>query len=350
MTEPQSKKAVAVRALSQSTVLAAVVILALFAWIAFDFLLILFASILFAVFFHGVSGWVSDKTPIPRKAALAGFLLFLVAIFGLFGLLVAPGISEQINELSRTLPEAVERLRDRLDDSPLVNRLMEHRERLGDAMPDGGVGLGVVATVTASIISALTGFLIALAVGVCLAISPGLYQEGFLRLVPLSYRDRAREVMDETGGTLKSWLIAKLFEMILIGVLTTIGLWLLGIELALVLGLIAGLLSFIPNIGPVIAVIPALLLASLEGGRTMLYVAGLYLLVQSIESYGLTPWLQKRIVSVPPAITVSVQLLFGLFAGTLGLLLATPLAAVAMVMTRMLYIEDVLGDHEESED
>ncbi|MFC3607529.1 AI-2E family transporter [Stutzerimonas tarimensis] len=349
MAGPQSNKGAAVRALSQTAVVAAVVVFCLFVWVAFDFLLILFASILFGVFFHGVSGWVSEKTPIPRKLALAGFIVILVAIGGLFGMLVAPGISDQIDALSRTLPEAVERLRDRLDDSEWFNRLMEHRDRLEDAMPDGGVGLGVVASVTASIIGALTGFFIALVVGICLAISPGLYQGGFLRLVPLSYRDRAREVMNETGGTLKSWLIAKLFEMILIGVLTTLGLWLLGIELALVLGLIAGLLSFIPNIGPVIAVIPALLLASLEGGRTMLYVAGLYLLVQSIESYGLTPWLQKRIVSVPPAITVIVQLLFGLFAGTLGLLLATPLAAVAMVMTRMLYVEDVLGDHGEGE-
>ena len=120
--------------------------------------------------------------------------------------------------------------------------------------------------------------------------------------------------------------------------------------MALVLGLIAGLLSFIPNIGPVLAVIPALLLASLEGGRTVLYVAGLYLFVQALESYVFTPFMQQRIVSIPPALTIGVQLLFGLLAGTLGLLLATPLAALGMVLVRMLYVEDLLGDREQVTD
>lgn len=173
---------------------------------------------------------------------------------------------------------------------------------------------------------------------------------GLLKLIPLGYRPRAAEVLDESGSTLRAWLLAKLLEMLLIGVLTTLGLWLLGIQLALVLGLIAGLLSFIPNIGPVLAVIPALLLASLEGGRTVLYVAALYLFIQALESYVFTPWMQQRIVSVPPALTIAVQLLFGLLAGTLGLLLATPLAAVGMVLVRMLYVEDLLGDRPQATD
>ena len=99
-----------------------------------------------------------------------------------------------------------------------------------------------------------------------------------------------------------------------------------------------------------LAVIPALLLASLEGGRTVLYVAALYLFIQALESYVFTPWMQQRIVSVPPALTIAVQLLFGLLAGTLGLLLATPLAAVGMVLVRMLYVEDLLGDRPQATD
>lgn len=106
--------------------------------------------------------------------------------------------------------------------------------------------------------------------------------------------------------------------MLLIGVLTTVGLWIIGIELALVLGVIAGLLSFIPNIGPILAIIPAVLLASLEGTETVLWVVALYMGVQAIESWWLTPWLQHRIVEMPPALTISIQILFGLLAGTLG--------------------------------
>ena len=296
---------------------------------------------------HGVSQWLSCRTPLSYKTSMG--LFFVVTLLGLGGAgwLVAPSIAEQADALSDSLPEAVERLRERAQQLPWTNELLQQRERIEDSLPDGSSAFSVVSKVMGSVAGALSSFVIAFAIGVCLAINPPIYVCGLLKLVPLSYRPRAAEVLDESGATLRAWLLAKLLEMLLIGVLTTLGLWLLGIELALVLGLIAGLLSFIPNIGPVLAVIPALLLASLEGGRTVLYVAALYLFVQALESYVFTPWMQQRIVSVPPALTIGVQLLFGLLAGTLGLLLATPLAAVGMVLIRMLYVEDLLGDREQ---
>ncbi len=344
-----SAKEVASRSLIKVSVLVVVALLVVVAWLAFEFLLLLFAAILFGVLINGVSRWISEKTPLSRKVSMGVFfVLFLISV-GLFGWLVAPSISEQVDALSQSLPEAVERLRERADNSEWASRLMEYQDSLNEAV-SAGDGISVVTAVLASIGGALTSFVVAFAIGVCFAISPGVYVNGFVRLIPLSYRARAKQVLSESGSTLQSWLIAKLIEMLLIGVLTTLGLWLLGIELALVLGLIAGLLSFIPNIGPVIAVIPALLLGSLEGTRTMLYVAGLYAVVQALESYVFTPWMQNRIVSVPPALTISLQLLFGLLAGTLGLLLATPLGAVGMVMIRMLYVEDVLGDRPDSDE
>ncbi|MGK9066095.1 AI-2E family transporter [Stutzerimonas chloritidismutans] len=341
--EGASTKKVARRAMVRVSVLAAVAVLVLLVWMAFDFLLLLFAALLFGVLIHGVSRWISEKTPLSRNVAMALFFVVLIAATGLFGWLVAPSISDQIDKLSEALPEAVERLRERADNSAWVSRLMEYQGSLKESL-SAGDGFSVVTAVLSSLAGALTSTVVAFAIGVCLALDPRIYLDGFIKLIPLGYRVRLREVLVETGSTMQSWLVAKLYEMLLIGVLTTLGLWLLGIELALVLGLIAGLLSFIPNIGPVLSVIPALLLASLEGTRTMLYVAGLYTVVQMLESYVFTPWMQKRIVSVPPALTISVQLLFGLFAGTLGLLLATPLAAVGMVLVRRLYIEDVLGD------
>ncbi|RRV68005.1 AI-2E family transporter [Stutzerimonas stutzeri] len=353
MSEPTSaddNKQVANRAMVQAAVLATVVLLCIVAWLAFDFLLLLFASILFGVLIHGVSQWLGCRTPLSYKASMG--LFFVVTLLGLGGAgwLVAPSIAEQADALSDSLPEAVERLRERAQQLPWTNELLQQRERIEDSLPDGSSAFSVVSKVMGSVAGALSSFVIAFAIGVCLAINPPIYVCGLLKLVPLSYRSRAAEVLDESGATLRAWLLAKLLEMLLIGVLTTLGLWLLGIELALVLGLIAGLLSFIPNIGPVLAVIPALLLASLEGGRTVLYVAALYLFVQALENYVFTPWMQQRIVSVPPALTIGVQLLFGLLAGTLGLLLATPLAAVGMVLVRMLYVEDLLGDRPQAAD
>ncbi|GAB6390214.1 AI-2E family transporter [Stutzerimonas marianensis] len=347
-TGGESTRSVASRTMVKVSVLAAVALLLVLVWIAFDFLLLLFAALLFGVLIHGVSRWISEKTPLSRNLSMALFFVVLIIVTGLFGWLVAPSIGDQIDALSEALPEAVERLRERADESAWVQRLMEYRDSLEDGL-SAGDGFSVVTAVLASLGGALTSTLVAFAIGVCLALDPRIYLDGFIKLIPPGYRSRLREVLVETGSTMQSWLVAKLYEMLLIGVLTTLGLWLLGIELALVLGLIAGLLSFIPNIGPIISVIPALLLASMEGTRTMLYVAGLYTLVQTLESYVFTPWMQKRIVSVPPALTISVQLLFGLFAGTLGLLLATPLAAVGMVLVNRLYIEDVLGDRGESD-
>ena len=347
--QSENAKGVASRSLIKVSVLAVVVLLVVVAWLAFEFLLLLFAAILFGVLINGISCWISEKTPLSRNLSMGVFfILFLISV-GLFGWLVAPSISEQIDALSESLPEAVERLRERADNSEWVSRLMEYQDSLSEAVSPGD-GFSVVTAVLASIGGALTSFVVAFAIGVCFAINPQVYVDGFVKLIPLGYRARIKEVLSEGGSTLQSWLVAKLIEMLLIGVLTTLGLWLLGIELALVLGLIAGLLSFIPNIGPVLAVIPALLLGSLEGTRTMLYVAGLYAVVQALESYVFTPWMQNRIVSVPPALTISMQLLFGLLAGTLGLLLATPLGAVGMVMIRMLYVEDVLGDRSDSDE
>lgn len=344
-----SAKDLGARTLVQAGVLALVALLCIIGWLAFDFLLLMFAAILFGVLFSGTSHWISDKTGIPYTFSLAGFLLAFLICFGGGGYLLAPSVADQAQALSDSLPRAVERLQERANDTPWMSRIMEQQERAKEALSDN-VGADVVLFATgivASIFGAITSFFIAFVIGICLSLNPGIYVHGLLKLLPLGYRDRAKEVLSKTGSTLQSWLIAKLLEMILIGVLTTLGLWLLGIELALVLGLIAGLLSFIPNFGPVIAVIPALLLASLEGGRTMLWVAALYLGVQAIESWGLTPWLQKRIVSMPPAITISMQILFGLLAGTLGLILATPLAAALMVMIGMLYVEDLLGDRDD---
>lgn len=347
---PPSAKAVGTRTLIQACVFALVAVLCIVSWLVFDFLLLIFASILFAVLITGVSSWLSQRTGLSYPAALASFLGGLVLSTGLIGVSLAPSIAEQFGALTDSIPEAVERLQERADDNRALAWAMKQQDRVRRAVQENAGIMTIVTGIMASVAGAISSFFIALVIGICFSLSPVKYLEGFLKLIPLSYRPRAREVLLETGGTLQSWLLAKLLEMLLIGVLTTLGLWLLGIELALALGLIAGLLSFIPNIGPIIAVVPALLLASLEGFDSVLWVAALYLGVQAIESWGLTPYLQQRIVDMPPAVTLSMQILFSLLAGTIGLILATPLAAAAMVVINMLYVQDLLGDRGKKRD
>ena len=150
--------------------------------------------------------------------------------------------------------------------------------------------------------------------------------------------------MDKLGETLINWLLGKLFSMTVVGVLTALGLWALGIPLIGVLSLLAGLLSFIPNFGPILALIPAVLVALLEGPDQALYVAGLYVLVQAVESNLITPLVQQRLIEMPPALILVAQVLMGTLVGGLGVMLATPVVAILMVLVKMLYIQDGLGD------
>lgn len=336
-------KAIAHRTLVRSSVVAAMVVMLSLIWLAFDFFLLIFASILFGVLFHGASRGISDVTHMSYSAGLATFFLLLATTVtgGIF--LLAPNVVEQFHSLAESLPRAWDQLSSRASDSRWMELLMSQRETLRNTMETTGV-VSTATTIMSSLFGAVASFFIALIIGICFSLNPSIYINGFVSLLPLNYRSRARAVLLHTGATLQSWLLAKLLEMLVIGVFTTLGLWLLGIDLALVLGLIAGLLSFIPNFGPIISIIPAVLLASLDGMNTVLWVLALYAGIQAIESWLLTPWLQHRIVEMPPAVTISVQLLFGVLAGTLGLILATPLAAAVMVLTNQLYVHDVLGD------
>jgi predicted PurR-regulated permease PerM len=190
----------------------------------------------------------------------------------------------------------------------------------------------------------LAMFVVFLFLGLFLAATPGLYVNGMIRLIPISKRARAREVLSATGSVLRWWLLGKVAEMIVVGVLTALGLSWLGVQPALTLGLLAAVLTFIPNFGPILSVIPAVLLAFTQDPIQALYVIILYVVIQTIESYLLTPLIHQRTVSLPPALTISAQVLLGILAGGLGVIVATPLTAALLLIVKMLYIEDILGD------
>lgn len=192
--------------------------------------------------------------------------------------------------------------------------------------------------------SVVANFFIFLFIGLYLAADPRLYRNDLIRLIPMNGRGRAREVIDAVGDTLRWWLIGKLVSMAVVGVATVVGLWLLDIPLALTLGLLAALLTFIPNVGPILALLPAALLAFLISPIHAVYVILLYVGIQVVESYLFTPLLQKRTISLPPALTIFTQVIFGVIVGSLGFVMAAPLAAAIMVLVNTLYVEDALQD------
>lgn len=308
--------------------------------------LVIFAGILLAVLVSASGSWIARRLGCSRRIGIALFMLvFNLALAGVFVAFV-PAILKQVNTFIDQVPPAIEALGQWVEDIPWLDRL------LTGAMPStllSGESREMTTGAVSSTFGAVGNVVIVLFIGLFGALDPDVYRRGVLSLVATSLRPRAREVMDKVGATMRGWLMAQLIAMTLVGVLTGLGVWMIGVPLPLLLGLIAGMLAFIPNLGPVIAAVPAMLLAVPQGGQAVLFVVLVFILVQALESYAVTPLLQQRTVSLPPVLVIGVQLLMGTLFGLIGLVLATPLAAVAMTLINAIYVADYL-DHDTRRD
>ncbi len=326
----------------------AIVVLAGFALAAAPAVLVAFIGIMFGVFFSAVARGVQKLLPLGYRASLAIAMLLLLLLVGLLTIFVVPQASAQARKLRQDIPVAWDKAQQRLATTPWARPLLD---TIGDEsrwLPEAKTITTRAAGIFTTAIGAAGAALAAIFLGLFLAIEPGTYIRGVVRLFPRHRRPRAAEVLDQLGRVLRRWLVAKFISMGIVGVLTGTGLWLLDIPLALSLAIFASLLTFIPNIGPVIAALPALLLGFVQGPSTALYIALLYIGVQTIESYGITPFIERETVLLPPALTLTAQLTLGLIAGFIGVIVATPLLAVAIVLVQTLYIQDVLGDCSQS--
>lgn len=312
--------------------------------LAADALLLVFACILCAILLYKLSEIMARRFHMNRKWALTIVVLVLAAIIGLGSWAMAPQISEQSSKLAKEIPAAVERLQTAVQQHPLLKRVASELpppeqivKQMGNMVPNAGLFFG-------GVLGAIGNVIIIIFVGIYFAASPQLYTNGAIRLVPQSKRPRAREVQQELGHTLASWLLGKAASMLIVGIATSIGLSMLGVPLALILGIIAGLLDFIPYLGPIMAGVPAVLLALSISPELALYTVLLFVGIQLVEGYVLQPLIEARAVDLPPALVVVMQLIFGTLFGFAGVALATPLAAGLAVLVKMLYVEDVLGD------
>ncbi|MFL6634251.1 MAG: AI-2E family transporter, partial [Massilia sp.] len=312
--------------------------------LAIDALLLIFACVLFAVLLYELSAILCRRFGWNRKFALVAVVLALLLIIGLGGWAMAPQIAEQSTELAKQIPQSLQRLRQMVENQPLLARiaadLPDAKQLIGSMqqfVPNAGLFFG-------GVLGAIGNVAIILFVGIYFALSPRQYKRGIVKLVPQGKRERAVEVLDDIGATLARWLIGKSLSMLIVGVATAGGLTLLGVPLGLILGIIAGLLDFIPYIGPIMAGVPAVLIALSISPDLALYTMLLFLAIQTIEGYVLQPLVEARAVEIPPALTIVMQLVFGSLFDFAGIALATPLTAVLMVLVDKLYVEDILGD------
>lgn len=329
---------------SRVLTIAGISIVLIGAWLAIGILLLVFAGVLLAILLRALTNWVTKHTPMPDSWALGAVVVTLVLLFAGANWLLAPRLAAQADQISQQLPESIQRIRENLEQSELGRHVVSQVTAAAQSLGKSGSWLGRASGLFSSILGVAGGIVAILFIGLYLASAPSLYVGGLVRLIPIQNRSRARQVLGSIHNDLQHWLAGKLSLMALVGVLTAIGLWALGMPLVFSLALLAALLDFIPNIGPLISAIPAVLLALLQSPMQALYVALLYLGVQTLESYILSPIVQQKAVSLPPALLISSQLLIGVLLGSLGLVLATPLTVMLMVIVRMVYVEDTLGD------
>ncbi|GEO04806.1 AI-2E family transporter [Adhaeribacter aerolatus] len=308
-----------------------------------NFFLLVFGGILFGVLLSALSGFLSKKTGLRYSFSLLVVMLLLLLIIGGTIWLLAPTVSQQADELSQRIPRALERLKTSLSQTSWGQKLLAGLpSKPGKLFSGQSDILSQLTGIVSSSLGILANFIIVIITGIYLAADPGGYRKGFVKLFTPRYRNRLNEVLIQCYHTLSNWLLSRFISMVVVGVATGIGLMALGIPLPIVLAIIAALLNFIPNIGPYIALIPALLLAYLQGPDKALYVFLLYTAIQSVEGYILTPMLDKKFVSTLPALLLFGQVLLGLLVGISGVLLASPIIAVLIVIVNELYVKDYL--------
>ena len=362
-------------AVSGIAIVAFTAVLAL-AWSAVSTLFLVFAGILLGVFLDGLTQLLGKVLPAGRglrlslvSLALAGLSLSMIAFGG-------ATVMQQGRDLGQTVASQAGTVRDRLKDygidvpglsappktdrsnndasdpkqktGGLAGLASNAMESPGSILSDAGSVLGPAASVVIALFSALGNVLVIVFLGLSCAADPGAYRDGAVRFVPPHHRARARALLDGMGETLRHWLFGQLITMAVIFLCTWAGLTFLGIGGALILGIQAGLLAFIPTIGPLIAGVVIVLAALASGLTAVLGAMGVYLAVQTLESYCLTPYIQKRALDIPPATIFAGQLVLGVLFGLWGIALALPLLAVIKVLLAQLYIEDTLQEEAEA--
>ena len=332
------------RAFALAMALVAVLIALALVWSTSSSLLVLFAGVLFAAFLDACARALKPVLPLAHvwRLSLVVAVLTLLSIWGLF--VGALGLPAQVRSLVAIMDQQLAVLQQRLlaygiealgtDSPPTLSGLIPVNSQLF------GHAQFAVGTATSFLASAI----IVIFVGLLLAYDPRAYRESIVVFVRPARRERVRSVMNEMGRALRLWLVAQAVRMVIMGVATWAALYWLGLPGAVVLGLQAGLLNFIPYLGPILAGIPIGLVAMPLGVPMLVWAVGIYTVIQTIEGYIIGPLIQRSAANIPPAWTLIGIVLLGALFGTLGIALGMPLMAIGRIAAMRFYVEDWLGD------
>jgi predicted PurR-regulated permease PerM len=301
-----------------------------FAWIGRVILMLVFASAIGAILLTTVADWLHKKFRIKQGLALVLFMLALVGAIALLVFVQGDNVARQFAMLEVELPSAARKLLAQVQSHQWGQWLL-HMTPGSDQLSNGfNFAISQIGGIVVSSVTLLAGLVIVLSLSLYLSSEPGLYYNGIRRVVPEKHREKLDACAASVVQILKWWVLAKLISMTMVGILVTVGLSIVGVPLAGTLGIIAALMTFIPNVGPIISVVPAALLALAASGTQGLLTLLVYAIVFTLEGYVVTPMLERNIVKLPPALTLAMQLLLAAIAGPIGVALAAPIAAAIL--------------------
>ncbi len=348
-----------------------VVFLATVLVLATDFILLIFLGVLFGVFLTTMSHLFARLIPLGYEWNLAIVTTLLLAVIVGTLFLFGAKIESRLDNLSQNFDNATEKLNGLLIKNPLARNALQRLPFVGQIIDDSqdgdkqgdkqssgsslsipsvaqsvaGRALKVLQSMMTTTLGLVANIGLIFFVGLFLAVSPALYRDGFAKLFPIARRQRVVEVMNAIGDSLFNWLTGRFISMSVTGAGTGLVLFFLDVPMAMTLGVITGLLTFIPNIGGILALGLSMLMALSQGPMTVLWVVIAYAILQLFESNLLTPIVMQQKTSIPPALLLSFQVIVGALTGFLGLMVATPVLAATMVVIKQVWIKDTLEDH-----
>jgi predicted PurR-regulated permease PerM len=307
-----------------------------FAWYARAEMMLLFAAVLLGVVLRKLVMRFQQVTHLGNAVSFVAVPLLIVAAGVGVWFLLFPEVSQQMDTISEEFPKFWKNLQGQLQHMKWLSRIAEAATAPRNGATSaftlaGGVVTGVVGVLGSLAFVVFCGFF--------LAVNPDIYLRNFIALFPRARRRRIRDALDETGDQVGAWILGQVLLMAVVGGLTTLGLGLIGLPMALTLGLFTAVLLFIPYAGAIISAIPAILIGLMQSSSLALYAALVFVGAHIVEAYVVGPLIQKSMLRLPPALILAAQLLMAVIAGIPGVALSTPLLACVVILVRRLHVE-----------
>ena len=308
-----------------------------FLWVTSDVVMLIFAAILVAILLRTVAAALTRYAHVGEICSLALATILIFGALAGFIYLFGAQLSGQLTQLQERLPGAVNGAGERLGVDNAVQRL--------EAAIKSETGSSFLSSVTRwsySVVGAIANIALVVVAAVYFAIDPVTYRRGFAMLFPPDQQSRVFGALDSSNDVLRLWLAGQFVTMLLVGVVSALAYWWIGLPSPIALGLIEGVTNFVPFLGPILSAIPPLVFALAMDTQTLVWTLAAVVVIQQFEGNVATPLIQRRAVALPPAVGVFAIIVFGIAFGIPGVFLGVPLAVALIALVRNLWVRQTL--------